>query len=383
MSRIRVGIDAWGLGGDEPRSGMAQYAAALLRGLPATERIEVFAYGAPGEERPQWLDAEVVWRAPRSTRAPRLGAIDSRMRWLPTAVAADGVDVFHSPGVHVRPSFPPIPRVHCALVVTIHDVIPLSFYGPTLPRRNRAFYRWNLRRAVAANRVLAVSATAADDITSYTRVDRSRLTVVTSAVDFAPNHDDGALTRLGVHRPFFLFAGSYEPRKNLVGALRAFERFVESGAPHTLVAITDAESGHAPAAHEVLGVLACRDRVQLLHSVAEADLRCLYTHAAAVLFPSLAEGLGLPAIQAAACGVPVVVSNLPVFRETVGEISVVADATDAASLSAAMVRAIGSSERHLAAERGPEIAARFSPERFVAEHTDVYERLWERRSATV
>jgi glycosyltransferase involved in cell wall biosynthesis len=383
VSRVRVGIDAWGLGDADARSGMSQYAATLLRALPATKRIDVFAYGAPGEERPAWLDADVTWRAPRPTRARRLAALDSRLRWLPAAAAADGIDVFHSPGVHVRPSFPPVPRVQCPLVVTIHDVIPLSFYGSALPRRNRAFYRWNLRRAVSANRVLTVSEAAGDEIASYAAVDRSRITVVASSVDFAPNDDDRALSRLGVGVPFVLFAGSYEPRKNLVGALRAFERFAESGAPHALVAITDAESGHAPAVHDVLAGLACRDRVQLLHSVAEVDLRCLYTHACAVLFPSLAEGLGLPAIQAAACGVPVVVSDLPVFRETVGEIAVVADATDAASLSAALLRAVGAPARRLAALRGPAIAARFTPAQCAAEHADVYERLWELRYATV
>ncbi len=110
----------------------------------------------------------------------------------------------------------------------------------------------------------------------------------------------------------------------------------------------------------------------------------LYTAADAVVFPSFAEGLGLPPLQAAACGVPVIVSDLPVFTETVGEIAVVADASNPAALALAM-RRIASEPgiRATAARRGPEIAAGFRPQRCAESHAEIYRSCVEERDARV
>jgi glycosyltransferase involved in cell wall biosynthesis len=361
---------------------MGQYASALLRWVPEVASIDVVAYGAPEEERPGWLPTTVEWRVPGPARLPRLAAIQSRLRWLPRAAVADGIDVFHAPGVHVRPSFPPVAVVNCPLVATIHDVIPLSYYGRTLPLRNRAFYVWNLRRAAAAQRTLTVSSAAKVDIARYASIATSRIEVVSSAVDFHPNPDRTPLLERGITGPYILYAGSFEPRKNLVGMLHAFERFSAAGGPHSLAAITERASGHSASVAATLGALACRSRVHLLHSVPDAEVRALYTHASAVVFPSLSEGLGLPPIQAAACGVPVVVSDLPVFRETVGEIAVVARPGDTDSLCGALVRATTDPEvRAAAAARGPAIAARYAPWRGAAQHAEIYSSCQEGRHA--
>jgi len=229
---------------------------------------------------------------------------------------------------------------------------------------------------------LTVSESAKADIERLADVDASRIEVVRSAVDFRPNPDRAPLLRRGVTGEYILYAGSYEPRKNLVGMLHAFERFATAGGRHSLVAITERESGHSEVVHSTLRALACRDRVQLVHSVPEQELRALYTHASAVVFPSLAEGFGLPPIQAAACGVPVVVSDLPVFRETVGEIAVVSRAGDTASLLEALSRAtMDETVRARASVLGPAVAARYSPESCAARHAQVYSCCHERRHA--
>lgn len=183
MRRLRVGVDAWGLSGDAAYTGMGRYTASLLSWVPRLARVEMVAYGAPGEVRPPWMPSHVEWRVPRNDRAGRLAAIASRMLWLPSAASQDHVDVFHAPGLHVRPSSPPVPSMHCPLVVTVHDVIPLSYYGPALPRRNRWFYSWNLGRAVKADRLLTVSESAKDEVARYTDMPSESIAVVTSAVD--------------------------------------------------------------------------------------------------------------------------------------------------------------------------------------------------------
>jgi glycosyltransferase involved in cell wall biosynthesis len=218
-----------------------------------------------------------------------------------------------------------------------------------------------------------VSESARAEIARYTGVPPADLDVVTSAVDFAPNRDRTGLREVGIDGDYLLYAGSYEPRKDLIGMLSAFDRFTLAGGTHSLVAITERSSGHAPAVQASLASLASRDRVRLVHSVPDAVLRALYTHARAVVYPSLAEGLGLPPIQAAACGVPVVVSDLPVLRETVGDIAVFARPGDPDSLLDALLRATtDGSVQTVAATLGPRIASRYSPEGCASDHASVY-----------
>ena len=382
MRNLRVGLDAWGLSGDVCYTGMGQYATSLLKWVPRLAPVDMVAYGAPGEARPTWLPSDVEWRVPTRSRTGRMAAITSRTRWLPSAASRDHIDVLHTPGLHVRPSSPPVPSARCPLLVTIHDVIPLSYYRSELPRRNRRFYSWNLGRALKADGILTVSESAKQEIARHTDGANVCIDVVTSAVDFAPNRDRTSLLRAGIEGEYILYAGTYEPRKNLLGMLLAFDRFSQAGSTLSLVAITERSSGHAAALRASLASLSCRNRVRLIHSVPDSMLRALYTHAVAVVFPSLAEGFGLPPIQAAACGVPVVVSDLPALRETVGDFAVFARPGDPDSLLRGLVRVTtNKSVRAVAAERGPQIAAKYSPDDCASDHAQAYWSCHERRHA--
>lgn len=353
-------------------TGFGQYTSLLLRHLPVAG-VAVVAYGAPGEPRPAWLPAAVEWMAPDAPRAGRLRAMASRLGTLPRSVGVERLDVFHSPAVHVRPSLPPVARPRCPTVSTVHDVIPLSYYGGRLPWRLRTFYRWNLGRALGATRVVTVSATARNDIERLTGFDVARVEVIPNAVEFTPNGDDVPLARLGVRRPYLLYAGSYEPRKNLRGALEAFALLRERGDTHSLVALVERESGHAARVHALIEELRLRERVTLVHSLDSRSIRALYTHADLVLFPSLAEGFGFPPLQAAACRTPVVAHDLSVLRETMGDAAVFVDATDPAAIADAAAGLLcDATRRARLIERAHARVACFSVERFVRRHLEVY-----------
>jgi glycosyltransferase involved in cell wall biosynthesis len=374
---MRLGFDAWGLSGDARYTGMGKYAATLIESLPRmAPEIEVFAYGGTGERRPDWLPASMTWRPTSGSVHPKLAAIDSRLREVPRMARADRLDVFHAPAVHVRPSLPPVPRLHCPVVATVHDVLPITHYGSKLPRRMRAFYRWNLRRAISSDEVVTVSEHSRAEITSATGLAPDKVTVILNGVNFPPNHDVTALERMGVSRPYILFAGSYEPRKNLGRALECYREVIRIGCPHELVAVVERESGHAAKAHSLRTWLGLDGRVRFLDSVAEADLRALYTHADVVLFPTLAEGFGLPAVQAVSCGVPVVASDLPVLREVIGDAAEFVDPGDPGAMAAAVIGLINNPDRRgeLVA-KGSERALQFSVDYCVHRHLDVYRRL--------
>jgi len=373
---LRVGFDAWGLSREHLFSGMGQYASRLLTELPALgPDLEVVAYGAGGEERPSWLPAEVEWRPMPDSPAglPRAtAALWSRLQNLPRLVERDRIDVFHAPAVHVRPSLPPVPTLTVPLVVTVHDLIPLTHYGSSLPWRLRAFYRWNLDRAFRAGTVITVSNAAATDIRRLAPEFGARLHVVPNGVSFAPNKDSEPLSRLGVTPPYLLYAGSYEPRKNLVGLVAALPHLMQSYAGN-IVAVVEAHSGHEPAVRAAIAAAGLQDRVRLVHSLAEPDLRSVYSHAQALVFPSLAEGFGYPPLQAAACGVPVLASDLPAVREVMGDAALYFDPRSPEALSRAAQRMLRDGplrDRLVAA--GLQRAAMFSSRRCVLRHLALY-----------
>jgi len=369
---LRVGIDAWGISDGQLHSGFGSYTNVLLRHLPSAG-VKLFVYGAPREARPAWLPNAVVWRTPRSVVGGKFAAIDSRLRQLPAMVDADALDVFHAPAVHVRPSLPPVPLPGCPVVATVHDVIPLNYYRRRLPLRLSLFYGWNLRRALRAQRVVTVSRHSRDEIAAVTGVDPARLTVIPNAVDFTLNADHGPLAEVGISPPYVLFAGSYEPRKNLAGALSAFA-LLSRRVPHQLVAVVERSSGHAPAAHALIDRLGLWPRVRLVDSLAELSLRAVYTHADVLLFTSLAEGFGFPPLQAAACSVPVVASRLGVIEETMGDAAVLVDGSDPEEVCEATYRVLLDPDlRRRLVANGLARVANFSVEPFITHHVRVYE----------
>lgn len=373
---IRLGIDAWGLSGPLLHTGMGQYARHVIEGIARRDDFGVVAYGAPDESRPAWLPSSLGWRAPRACGPRKTAALATRMLSLRRAVADDGIDVFHAPSLHVRPSLPPIPSVACPLVATVHDAIPLTAYRGQLPARLRLFYAWNLRRARAADAVVTVSSAANDDLVCHARISPARVTAIANGVDFVPNDDRGIIDRLGVRSPYLLYAGSYEPRKNLRGALAAFARIARNDEVRDLVAIVERESGHAPGITDEIDRLGMRGRIHLVHSLSDAEVRSLYTHADALLFPSFAEGFGFPPLQAAACGVPVVASDIPAIRETMAGTARYVDPSDDASIAAGVLDVLGdASLRARLVASGRARAAQFTWDISVGAHAEVYKRL--------
>jgi glycosyltransferase involved in cell wall biosynthesis len=259
------------------------------------------------------------------------------------------------------------------MVVTVHDLIPLTHYGPNLPARQRAFYRWNLSRALKAAALITVSHQAMAEIVRETRTDPNRLFVAYNGMDFAPNPDLSALHRLGIEAPYILYAGSYEPRKNLKRALSAYARLVAAGITERLVAIVEPASGYRSEALRVMDGLGLGDRVTFVHSLTDDDLRALYTRAQVLFFPSIAEGFGYPPLQAAACGVPVVASDLPVLREVLDQSAVFVDPFNEDDMAATLTAVLTDMRlRARLSQIGPSQAAKFSLEATARRHLQIY-----------
>jgi len=213
-------------------------------------------------------------------------------------------------------------------VYTVHDAIPLNQpeLTPIRQRRHRRLKRAIVRKA---DRLITVSDTARDDVIATTDCAASRVISIPQGVTPLPVSSDlpADLSPGG----YFLFYGSIEPRKNLV---RLMQAHTASGAKRPLV-LAGPDGWRAA---EVMRHAAGRPGIVRLPYQTRERLGALVGNARAVLFPSLAEGFGLPVIEAMLMGTPVLTSAGGALQETAGGAALLVDPYDGAAMSEAIGR---------------------------------------------
>jgi glycosyltransferase involved in cell wall biosynthesis len=162
-----------------------------------------------------------------------------------------------------------------------------------------------------------------------------------------------------------LYVGGISPNKNLSTLIRAFARLRARQAGVKLLLVGDYKSdgfkGCYAELNELTGSLNLKDEVIFAGYVPDEQLCLLYNRASLFVLPSLDEGFGLPAVEAMACGVPVVVSSGNSLSEVVGNAGVVIDPKDEAALASAMDQILGDSQLSARlSERSLERASYFS-----------------------
>ncbi len=340
--------------------GMGTYTRELVQAMSRLDPsldITLF-HGKTGRPAPEeWTRSYAVTELRASTRT--LYPQWALTRRPPLLEPLGSAAVVHTPIPVAVPPVQPGQR----LVVTVHDVAFLV-HPEAYPMRWRLLYRAGLARAVrSADALIAVSRHTAEDLVRRTRVDRRKVHVTPLAASLPiaqDQHDvEAVLARLKVRRPYVLFVGTLEPRKNLVRLVRAYRWTAGRGAPHALVLAGPMGWRHQELLKEV--AIPAPGEVVLTGALPSADLDALYRGAAAFVYPSLYEGFGLPILEAMARGVPCVVSTSSSLPEVAGEAALPVDPRSTGALAEAIERVI--TDRALAArlhDAGPARSARFS-----------------------
>lgn len=229
-------------------------------------------------------------------------------------------------------------------VVTVHDLMRLRHPVWFPPLRRKALLQWRLTEAAIrrASAVVAVSETTARDVVQLLGVKPERITVAPLAPGpgFCPADPDACRARLrqelGLTGQYVLCVGGFDPRKSVAELVRTFAGETALGAAKLVLAGPFCVSQSFVDVIESISAPRLWDRVLLIGHVPDDLLADLYRCAAVLVFPSQAEGFGIPLVEAMACGAPVVAFNNSAVPEVLGDAGVLCDTGDFAALWAAV-----------------------------------------------
>jgi glycosyltransferase involved in cell wall biosynthesis len=307
--------------------GTARAALGLLDELLKVPQLDLTAYAAAHRSAPpaEWQGpAGLQWK---HSMLPRAALYESWVRLGHPRVGRKH-EIVHST------TLVPVPTGGRS-IVTIHD---LNFLDDpsTSSRRGRGFFRRCADVARAkADIVLGPSVATREAATRHGFAgDRLRLVPLAAEAPLAV----AATER---DKPYVLWVGTHEPRKNLAGLIDAF-RLVAPEVPHDLMIVGPRGWGSDIDSH-LTGI---RDRVHLHGFASPAELASLYLGADAFVFPSFAEGFGLPVLEAMSYGVPVITSAGTSTAELVADgAGIAVDPFDSSSIAAALASLLHDPER--------------------------------------
>lgn len=329
---MRVGVDAtsW-----VNRRGFGRFARNAVRALVEADRDTTYlmyidSTTAESADLPSRAEIRRVplGRPPSEAASANSSRSLLDLLRLGRAVRRDRPDVFLFPSVYTY-----FPVVGTTTVVGIHDAIRVELPHLIVPGlRARLFSSLKERLALAgAARLFTVSEASRRAISERLGVPEGRLTVVPEAPDpvfrpARPGEIAAAKSAIGLREDerYLFYAGGISPHKNLETLIEAHASLQPPRPRLVLVGDLERET-YVSAATSVRALIAAHgleSEVLLPGFVSDEALAALYSGAWIVVNPSLAEGFGLPAVEAAACGAPLVISDIAAHRETLGHAAV-------------------------------------------------------------
>lgn len=319
------------------------------------QRWEALAPGATVHPAvPAGRPARLMWEQARAGR-------------LATAL---GIDVWHGPHYTM-----PL-RLSVPAVVTVHDLT--FFEHPEWHERGKvAYFRPMIRAAVhRAAAVIAVSEDTATRLRSLAPPS-GPIVVAPHGVDherFSPvvePSDDAVLAARGIRSPYIAFTGTIEPRKGLPTLVDAFARIAIDSRALRLV-LAGGDGWGSDSVRDAVAVSGVPTRVLRPGYLPDSAVAPFFRRAAVVAYPSLAEGFGLNALEALACGAPLVTTTGSALDEVVGDAALTVMPGDAGALATALREALEPDVAARLRAAGPRRAAGFTWQRSVDRHLEAY-----------
>jgi glycosyltransferase involved in cell wall biosynthesis len=306
------------------RLGSGQVAFELLKNLEKLDKRNAYTILLPKEPMPDLPKAREGWS---------YKVLNPKFLWtriaLPYALyrAKQKPDVIFSP-THYGPYFSPVKRV-----VTIFDLSYLHFPQFFLKQDLYKLTNWTHDSIQKADQIITISHSAKRDIRKYYKKDQKKIHVSYPGYNsdlFRPISDPDGLKEVqqkyGIDKPYVLFIGTVQPRKNLKRLIEAFVKI--DNVKLVVVGKIRGEGRQGWMYEEIVNLpneLNIKDKIIFTGYVPNNEMLYLLNGAEAFALPSLWEGFGIPVVDAMACGLPVIVSNTSSLPEVAGKAGIYVD----------------------------------------------------------
>ncbi len=386
MSRpARVLFDATALVGYSGTRGIGQMVSALLLGMEATRaewegQLDITVLCALSPFGNSVVSSDLTQCVEAARRSPRASEPSLAFaRRLHLSRAAAGFDLVYQPEALGTPLWDAVPRV-----VTCYDMIPLRMQGDYLPIPGQAaMARMAARRRFRTpTGVVCISNRTRDDLLSIVGVSRESVCVVPCGIEsrrwarpLPVPEQEVLLKNWGLQgRPFLVYAGAADARKNVAGMMRTVRELAERGTPTDLAWAGGLERVARQQVLRAAREAGVADRVRLLGFVADSDMPTLFQRAAAHLFLSRLEGFGLTVLEALAARCPVVVAEGSGADEAGGDAVLRVGPDDPKAAADAVISLLNSpTKREQLRELGVAVAARSTAEVMARGYVDAWQ----------
>lgn len=369
---MRIGIDIRSL--ILTKAGINQYTKNIIKSLAKIDKDNDYVLFCNVKSRYDWsgydnIKEEVI-------RLPHLGRFTEKL-WeeilLPNGLSSKKIDLFHSPRF-ILPGKKP-----CKFIVTIYDLAFKRF--PQLVTK-KVFNHFNngVKSAInRADKIIAISHNTKKELINLFDARNDKIEVVYMGIgeDCRPIRAESQLREIkdkyNLPEKFILFVGTIEPRKNLKRLIEAFYELKKNKSIEHSLVIAGGKGWLYDDVFETLKKLQLNQDVIFIGYIPESELPLIYNAADLFVYPSLYEGFGLPPLEAMACGVPVVTSNVSSLPEVVGDAAILIDPYDIQAIAEAIEQILQDYNlREKMIEKGFNQAKKFSWEKASRETLDLY-----------
>ena len=241
-------------------------------------------------------------------------------------------DVFFSPDGFI-PLGMPVPKVSM-----FHDVAYLRYPEYLQPRIRKFYAKWIPRYIAYTQHIITVSEFSKSELIDGYKVHPDKISVVYNGITDAYKPLDAAQQdvirkKYTQGRPYFVFLGALHPRKNVLTLVKAFDHFKSSHSSDVQLILAGRDAWHNKELFETIEKSPFKKEIHLPGYVRTEDAVPLVASAEAMIYPSIYEGFGLPMVEAMACGVPVICSNVSSLPEVAGNAALQFDPMDVQQLS--------------------------------------------------
>jgi len=318
---MKIGIDARFYG---PKAkGLGRYTEKLIQYLQEVDKENEYVIFL---RRNNWSDFQPKNKNFKKVLADfRWYSLEEQLK-MPFCIRKERVNLMHFPHFNV-PLF-----YFGAYIVTIHDLILTRFpterastLGPFLYKIKHTLYKIVIRRAIKkAKKIITVSHYSKKDIEDNFPFSRGKIEVTyeaTSDLKLTPAKVDKEkfFQQYNFRPPFLLYVGNVYPHKNLERFLLSFKNYLKENPVSLFLVLVGRMDYFFRRLKKYAEELKLSERVRFLGYVNDEELKFLYQNASLYIFPSLAEGFGLPPLEAMSQGLPVLSSNSSCLPEILGE----------------------------------------------------------------